>query len=330
MDSRVRTASSAGGQDRVRDRVADWLFLEGDRRVIMIGIIVAFVGIFGGFVSAGVVAVGPGSSVAGVFGSGLTAGVVTLVTIALSINQLILSRVFGSPGGLADRLDGSRALRERVQRLSGQPSSPNDPAAFLSLVAQTIDDRATTASTAVQRADPDSLAEVADVLTEIAAYGRSINTKIESEAPVTDVLGTIVGPEYAINMVAVRHLRNKYDDSLSPDAQADIKALDELLESVAVVRQFVKTLALQQDFAILSRRLIYSGLIAVLVSVSLTLVYRTGAVTIVQPRLVVLVPLALGVVVAPLALFAAYILRAATIAYRTVSVGPFIPPSNDE
>jgi len=321
MSSGARAASSAGGPSGLRDRVVDWLLLEGDRRLIAAGLVVAVTGVTLALVVTELIAVGPGSSVASLFGSGLTAGVVTLLTIALSINQLILSRVFGSPDVLMDRLEGARTVRHRVEELAGQPSSANDPAAFLSLLARTIVARARSAT------DPDTPAEVTETLADVAAYAESIDAQVQSETPVTDILGIVIGPEYAINMTAVRHLREEYGSDLTEAAQADLEAVGELLECVAVVRQFFKTIALQQDFAALSRLLVYTGLVALFVTASLTLVYSTGAATLTTPTLRVVVPLALGVVVAPLALFATYILRAATVAHRTVSVGPFIPPS---
>jgi len=322
----LRTASSAGRRDNLRNRLKEWLFLEGSRHVVAIGIIAVFVGALGTLVSTDVIAVGADSSVASVFASGIISGVVTLVTIAASINQLVLSRVFGSPGKLRDRLEGSRDLRERVERLAGQPSSPNDPAAFLSLLATTLSERATAALSTVEQTAADSPAAVTDALTDIAEYGRSIDTQVEDGTPIIDILGVIVGPEYATNITAVRHLRNEYGESFSANTRAELEAVDELLESVAVVRQFYKTLALQQDLAILSRHLIYSGLTALLVSISMALVYRTDTVMLSPSALAVIVPVAVGVVVAPLALFGAYIIRAATVAYQTLSVGPFVPP----
>lgn len=326
MDTDVRTASSVGERDGLPSRAVGWLFLDGDRRVAAAGLVVAVVGLFATLVWAEVVAVGVGSSVARVFGSGLTAGVVTLVTIALSINQLILSRLFGSPDRLRERLDGSRKLRGDVEALAGQPSSPNDPAAFLSVLARTIHDRATAAVSAVEGADQDAPRELTASLAAIAEYGRSIDERVADETPVVDVLSVIVGPEYATNMTAVRHLRNTYGESIPAEATAELEALDDLLESLAIVRQFFKTLALQQDFAVLSRLLVYSGVLALMASLSLTLVYSADAVAVPASSLRVLVPLGVGVVVAPLAVFATYVLRGATVAYRTVSVGPFVPP----
>lgn len=326
MDSGVETARSAAEQEGLLDRVADWLLLEGDRRLVAAGTVGVIVVPFGSLVFAGVTAVGPETSVARLFGSGLTAGVVTLLTITLSINQLILSRVFGSPGELMGRLEGARTLRSRVEDLAGRPSSSNDPAAFLSLLATTLHERATGVRSMVERSGTGPGDSVVTALDDIVAYGRNIDDQVEAGTPVHSVLGVIVGPEYAINMTEMRHIRNDHAESLPPEAVAELQVLGELLEHVAVVRQFFKTVTLQQDFASLSRQLVYSGLLALLVSVSLTLVYRTGSATVSESSLRVLVPVAFAVVVAPLALFAAYVLRAATVAHRTVSVGPFVPP----
>ena len=187
-------------------------------------------------------------------------------------------------------------------------------------------ERATAALSTVEGTAADSPAAVTDTLTDIVEYGRSINTQVEDGTPIIDILGVIVGPEYVINITAVQHLRNEYGESLPENTRAELEAVDELLESVAVVRQFYKTLALQQDLAILSRHLIYSGVTALLVSISMAPVYRTGTVMISPSALAVLVLVAVGVVVAPLALFGAYIIRAAMVACQTLSVGPFVPP----
>lgn len=324
MTSGVQTASAAGRPSGLRRRFANWLLLEGDRQHVAAGIVLILTGAVWSLVATEIVSVGAGSSVATAFGSGLTSGIVTLLTIALSINQLILARVFGSPNKLMDRLEGSKKIRSQVEELADQPASPNDPAAFLSLLATTLRDRA---RTAVSATESDTPSEVTASLEDIAAYAESIDAQVQAEMAVSSILRVIIGPEHAFNMAAVKNIRNEHGSDLSTAAQTDLEAVSELLTYIAVVRQFFKTIALQQDFGILSRLLVYSGLVAFLTAVSMTLVYSTGAATLSESTLQVVVPLAFGVVAAPLALFSAFILRAATIASRTVSVGPFIPPS---
>jgi len=60
------------------------------------------------------------------------------------------------------------------------------------------------------------------------------------------------------------------------------------------------------------------------------LMYLTSSVTLPILVLPVVVSIGIGIIIAPLALFVSYILRAATVARKTVSVGPFIPPNNGE
>ena len=281
------------------------------------------------FLFSNILAVGPDSFAATIFGSGLTAGVVTVVTIALSINQLILSRVFGSITELTGRLDGARDFREKVEGLAGVSSSPNDPADFLSMVARTLSDRASGLLVIGESTDWTPSSEIDSTLRDFVKYGDSIDGKLESNARVTDVLSILLGPEYAINMTAVQHIKNKYADSLPEEVLNELRAIDELFKSIAVIRQFYKTIAIQQDFANLSRQLVYSGIIALLTAISLTLIYQTNAVTLPETILPIVISLGIGIIVSPLALFVTYILRAATIARHTVSVGPFVPPRDN-
>jgi hypothetical protein len=162
---------------------------------------------------------------------------VTLVTIALSINQLILSRVFGSPNELFDQLSGTRDLRRRIREHAGEPSVPNDPAEFLNLVAETLTERATRLGSASEDADHDQPRAVDEYASGIAAYGESISTKIESQTAIVNVLEVILGTEYARNMTATEHLRNAYGDRLSDAAEAELDVIEDLLESIAVTRR---------------------------------------------------------------------------------------------
>lgn len=102
-------------------------------------------------------------------------GITTLLTIALSINQLVLSRVFGPIDTLVARLTGSRDQRQTVESIAGVPSSPNDPADLLSLVATTLSDRADGPVAASDGTDWTTPPEVTSALRDVAAYGERIS-----------------------------------------------------------------------------------------------------------------------------------------------------------
>jgi hypothetical protein len=323
MVPELRTERSVSSDGSVRERATDWILVGGDRRALAASLVVAIAGLVWTLIAVDVLAVGPTSSVSRLFGGGITSGVITLLTIALSINQLVLSRVFGSADTLDERLDGARELRQTVESIAEVPASPNDPAQFLSLIGATLSDRAERLVASSGRDPPE---ELTDALRDVAAFGESIDTQLESNTSVNDVLGAVLGPEYAYNMTAVRHLEKEYGGSIPEDALVTFRDVEKLLESIAVVRQFYKTLVIQQDLARLSRQLVYSGMAALIAAVVVTLVYRTSSVTLPVEVLPVVVSVGIGVIVAPLALFVVYILRAATVALHTVSVGPFVPP----
>ncbi len=86
MTAKPRTVDSVHDPDTVRKRVADWVLIRGERRVLAGCLVGIVTGVVWSLVALGVLAVGPDSSVARVFGSGFISGLVTLLTIALSIN----------------------------------------------------------------------------------------------------------------------------------------------------------------------------------------------------------------------------------------------------
>ncbi|QKY20005.1 hypothetical protein B4589_006295 [Halolamina sp. CBA1230] len=326
MRDGIETARSVRSVDGFRERAVHWLFLGGNRIAVAGLLVAAVLGIFLALTRVGLLAIGPGSAAASAFASGLLAGTVTLVTIALSINQLILSRVFGSPGDLSDRLRGTQDLRSRIRDHADESAVPSDPAEFLDLVATTLTEHAERLGTAFDESGSDRPPELAEYADGIAAYGESISSQVESQMAIVDLLKVILGTEYARNMTATERLRNEYGDRLSESAAAELDAIEDLLEAVAVTRQFFKTLTLQQDFARLSRVVAYSGFVALIVSIAMTLVYRPDSVTLPAQYFPVVFSLAIAVIVTPLAVFIAYVFRAATVARHTVSVGPFVPP----
>lgn len=325
MSDDVSTVSDMGTADGVGEQTFFWLFVSGNRNVVAGGIVFAIFLLVSGLLSLNAIAIDPSSKAGSAFAGGLIVGTLTVVTVTLSINQLILSRVFGTPDELQERLTGARDLRGRVRERAGQHATPNDPAAFLSVVATGIADRAGRLRTAAGDAGQgrEAVTRYAD---DIQAYGENMGAKLEREAELLDVLSVVLGNEYARNLTATTRLRNEYGDALDEAARAELDAIEELLESVAVTRQLFKTISLQQDFSRLSRLIAITGLAAFLTSLLFALVYRTNTLTVPAKHFPLLFSLGIAVIVTPVAVFIAYTLRAATLGRRTTSVGPFVPP----
>lgn len=121
--------------------------------------------------------------------------------------------------------------------------------------------------------------------------------------------------------------------AISTDLPDDIDTiLDDiltLLESVAVMRQLFKTMAIQQDLARLSQQLIYTGLAAVLTTYYLSQVDTSASsvpTAIPQPYMPLVTSVAARIIFAPLLVIVSYLLGVVTLAFYTVSVATFIPP----
>lgn len=329
MSADISTEESVRDPGGISSRTVHWLVLTGDRHLIAAGMILFVVVGTYVLIGADVLAVGRSSLISTLLASGLASGMLTLITVALSINQLILSRVFASPNELSDRLRRTRTLREQVRKHAGEDRAPTDPASFLSMLARTLSKKADDFANAVDDGDWDAPAEVLDYASGIRDYGQNIDDRIKNDSTLVDVLDVVIGTEYANNMAATEHVSNVHGDDFPGTVTAELEAIDNLLESLAITRQFFKTLSLQTDLARLSRIIAYTGFFAIGTTVWLTLLYRTDMVMIPETWLPVVVSLGFGVIVAPLAVFISYILRSATIARQTVSVGPFVPPSED-
>lgn len=324
-DSRSMKPDEAG----VRGRVADWLLLEGNRFVVAGSIAAGVAALVYVLALAGVVTLGPSSNVRTLLSSGVTSGLLALVTVSLSINQLLLSRVFGSPDELSDRLDGTESFRERISTAADRPLPQNDPKAFLLAVATALGEHGDRLADELGADAPDELAEFPG---ELTAYADSVADAIESgtregKSNTMDVMASILGPEYAYGLTKIPRLQDRYADRLADGAAVEFEAALELLKGIAIFRQFLKTVAVQQDLARLSRLVAYSGVAALATTFVATLFYKASSGAVVSPAVLrPAVSLALGVAVVPLALLVSYILRIATISRYTVSVGSFVPP----
>lgn len=328
MEHGAEATSETSEPSGIAKRIEFWTLLEGSRLAVAWLITTAFALAIYLLLVTGVVHIGADSSAPSLFASGLTAGVVTLVTIALSVNQLILSRVFGSPNGLTERLGGSRSFRDTVEDLAEVPTSPNDPAAFLALIGKAIEKRASSVLQTIDKSDWVAPEETKESLRNLEQYGAEIDEELEEQNNVVGVLDVVLGTNYAKNIAAINDIQNRHVEAPPDDIQAGFEALEDLLEAVAIARQFFKTLLLQQDFARLSRYMVYTGLAGLLATVTMTLIFRTNSVTIPARALPEFTALGFVFIVAPIAVFTSFILRAATIAEMTVSVGPFIPPEH--
>lgn len=316
----------ASDSSRRVDRLVKWVLIDANRLYLSAAAVAGVFVLTQALLSANVITVGPESTVKTLFGSGVTSGLFTLITVALTINQLISSRVFGSPNTLRARYEGADDLRRSVEEVTGRSPGPVDTVAFISMLgeelerlASTLDERAREPPGSV----PSTLPEYVSDLSAYASTVAGVSQRMEPAA----VTSTLAGSDYARFVSRTDELVSDHGDRLSEEAEGTLDDVGRLLEAVAVTRQYFKTIVIQQELAQLSRLIIFTGLPALLVALYVPLVYRTGPTSVLNPELLpAVVGGAIAVVVAPLVVLLVYVLRIATIMRYTVSVGPFAPP----
>lgn len=303
------SASDPDGLDRKLLLEADRLALAGVVLVVVFGTVLAATRT--GFV--GVTKVGPMRNLF----AGVVTGVFTLVSIILAINQLVLSRVFGSPDELEDRMSGIVSFRRSAEQHAGVTVAPTEPGAFLATLVGSLGDRANDLSETTEG----EVAEYADALVE---YADSVGGDLDGRSGTFSVLSAILRDNYSRNVRQARLFRRGRD--LPTPADEALVDVERLLKDIGVTRQFLKTVYVQQELANLSRLLMYLGVPALLVSALSVMLYaRAGGPSLSGLALEGYVAVALTVSFAPLIVLLSYVLRIATIARLTATVGPFTP-----
>jgi hypothetical protein len=332
--------------DTLRERAGDnrlkiWILLDADRRLVA-GIPLLLLGV--ALVVIGAVDPAPLREAASskdpveTLFQALTTAIITGVTLVVSLNQLVLSQELGPLGDQRDRMAGTVAFRRDVADALDVPASPPEPSAFLRSLVDGVGNRARRLGDIVQECDDeeacervsafaDSLAENADGVTE-ALEGEQFGT--------FDVLSAALNFNYSWKIYEAQRLGGEYEAALSDEALDTLDALVETLRFFGPAREHIKTLYFQWELVNLSRGILLSAVPALAVSIAGVL-YLDNPATITGTllgvdALVLVVVAAVAVSLVPFMLLFAYVLRIATVAKRTLSIGPFIlrPTDRDE
>ncbi|APW96608.1 hypothetical protein CHINAEXTREME_01955 [Halobiforma lacisalsi AJ5] len=309
-----------------------WLLLNANRWLVT-GLLVVFV-----FVGLLVVArlspvslralIGTGDPVETLF-QALSTALITGVTLVVTINSLVLSQELGAVEDQRKRLEGALDFREDIERAIDAPISPPEPSSFVRAIIAASDKRATDFREAVSDSrDEELIDRVDDFVDNLTAHADSIRDDLEdAQFGTYEVLKAALDYNYSWKIFRARRIKNAHADSFTDEAEA---AYDELLESLklfGLAREHFKTLYFQWELINLSRAMMYVAVPALVVTMSMLLFFDADVVTgtvLGVDVLVWIVAAAATVAVTPFLLLIAFLLRIATMAKRTLAIGPFI------
>ncbi len=320
-----------GNRTNSLTRFREWILVDGNRLLIAASISVGVFVLFLSLNELGVIAFVNDDSITRLAG-GMIAGTFSLVTLVVSINQLILSQEFASADSARSRIGGVMEFRDSIAETAGVPAAPASPTRLLELIVESIDRQARELAEATDIDDEEARRLIGEYTNRIDESTARIDETLEHTTFGTfEAVSAAIAYDAAWQLYVARHLRGRYDDALSSEANAAFDDLIDTLEQFNVAQEHFKTTYLQRELTRFSQLTIYMGVPAILSAMLIGFLYAGFAgPTVSVVVLPYVVSALIAVVVSPLALLVSYILRTATVTRRTASVGPMVPQKDPE
>ncbi|ELZ33376.1 hypothetical protein C474_04830 [Halogeometricum pallidum JCM 14848] len=323
-------------ENRLRERTGVnkylfWVLLGVNRRVI-IGALALVV--FLTFVGAGVLkpvslrATMETSDMVETLFSGLVGAIITSTTLVVSINQLVLSQEIGSLGTQRNRMDVTMDFYQNTDELLGK-TTPSDPAVLLAEVIEVCVQRARALRDAVEGNDSEEFRDrIGEYVADLEDNADTAMSELEdSDFGTFNVVSPALDFNYARKMYDARRLGEQYEPEMSEDERGALRNVLEGVTMYGPLREYVKVLYLQWALVKLSRAILYASVPALVIAGAVVIFVDpntfTGTILGLETILWV-VSAAFTVSVLPFLVFIAYVLRLATLAKQTLTVGSLI------
>lgn len=308
----------------------EWWLLTANRRIVALtlalGIFVCLVA-SASFASASIGELLKSSDPIETLFQGLIGAILTGVTLVLTINQLVLSQELG---GLADqrgRMEGAMSFFDNIESRLDVPVTSVDPAKFLCSLLRGIDNRAARLEEqdiSVSHDGNDFSEMVEDVRTEAKnVIGYLQDTRFGT----FEVVSAVLNFNYSRHLNRFRAVEASMKKQPGEDPD-EFEELVSLLEAFGPAREHIKTLYFQWDLIKLSKDIIFTGVPALLVSCWPVLYLNepgliAGSMVGIS-NLLLIVSLLVTLSFVPFLVLVSYVTRVATVAQRTLAIGPLL------
>ncbi|GAB3418566.1 hypothetical protein GCM10027435_18790 [Haloparvum alkalitolerans] len=308
--------------DGVRSRLRglqNWVLLEADRLLVTAALLVGVYLVLdpaAHAVPTGSDGLESGHRVQGLLRS-ILGGVFLLVSIVVSTSSLFVTQEQGPLGQQLDRIEEVGSLRREIENAAGVTVTPADPTNYLIVLVDAVASKTGELADDVAEADADLQANVEEYLREMAEQTYDLESRLEGRDDTVSLVLATLDYDQVLLTNQLRQLRAEHEEVLPPEADETVDDLLALLRHFAATREYFKTLYFSQEFAALSKHLIYVSLPTILL-VSFVLLH-TGD----FPDTHTATTVVTTVSMAPFMLLSAYVLRVATVTLRTRSTGRF-------
>lgn len=303
-----------------------WFLLEGSRLIVAaIGLACFAAAVLAVLLVIGPQALQPSTPVYYLF-SALLGGNFTVITIVVSVDQLVLSREPGSLGSLRERIEKTDDYREWAESTVGREASPPSPAGFLRFLHETVGRESEALNAAAQDAEDAHLREqVSSLADSLGADAAQVNRKLDaSERGIFDVIAAILTTNHAEQIHEIDRLSVACGDDIGDELSESLNRLRTVLLQVDIARRYFVTVYVQKELASLSRRLLYVGVPSLAATALILVLYEATNAGLLARS--VLIPTAAATIIvsfAPITVLAAFVLRLTWVSQQASSVTPF-------
>ncbi len=318
-------------QERAGDgRLKRWILLDANRWSIVGILTIGLFAMLVAFIAASpapITILQTESSVNFVFSS-LVTGVITAVTLILGINQLVIAQELGPLGKQRNQMQGAMDFRQDVEDVAGLTVSPTEPATFFRALVEASQKQADT----VRNGISDDIAgdvheKIEEYIDDITDNASEVSDQLNgAEFGTFQVLNAALDYDYSRKIHTGRRIQNEHRSSLSEEVLNEFDDLLEILQFLGPAREHFKTFYFQWELINLSHAILYTAVPALITAFAMILFFDprfiSGTVLGMDTALLV-VCASVTIGTAPFIVLLAYILRIATVAKRTLAVGPF-------
>jgi hypothetical protein len=253
---------------------------------------------------------------------------VTGTTLVVTINQLVLSQENGPLGDQRQRMSDALDFRTYTQDLLGTVV-PADPSTFLEELVRETERRSEVLDRIVAGSDDELEAQVTEFVDSIHGNAQEVEDELSDASFGTfEVLLAALNFNYSWKIYQLDRMTSEFDDVLTDDQRQAMDDLNTALAMFGPAREHIKTLYFQWALVDLSQYILYVAVPALAVAGGMLGFVGSetfgGAVFLGVPVLTWVVGVAFTVTLLPFLLFTSYILRIATVAKRTLAIGPLI------
>jgi len=320
--------ASSGPTDGTRwmpvlGRLYRWVLLDGNR------VAVAGAGLVGGFLLIGVV----GSVVAGeplsaalrdhsrttvpLVGA-LLSGNFLLFSIVVSVNSLFVTQEVSALDREFGRIQSVVEYRRQLEDILNVDHVPAEPVQFVRLLSAEILTRAQSIEDDLHATEVDLRADFDSYLASLATETGEMNDQLARAASNADLVVAMMDYNHDRQIHDLRRLQSSHSDALPERTNEAIDDLLQLLQYVATGRAYFKSLYIRQEFANLSRNLVFTSIVSVATTASFLHFLES------IPATNLLVTGVEAIALAPFVLVGSYVLRVSAVSRRTNAAGQFV------